>query len=458
MHDHHHAGGRHEQHRHTADGVEVPVGEVIPAGELAPDVDATHIVWIDASQGASGDMLLAALLDAGADAGSVAKVLELVAPGKLHLQQRTVERGPFRAHKVDVMADEQNPPARHLSDVEQLLANPEIPHYTRDLATTAFRELARAEAAVHGMDIESVHFHEVGALDSIGDIVGVCEAFRTLGIARASSSVVALGDGVVKTQHGLLSVPPPAVAELAKGWQVEAGGPPEAGELCTPTGLVLIRTLCDEVSALPPMTTTSIGIGAGNRVRKDRAGVLRVVLGSPIAATPAPAEALTVCEVSANLDDMDPRLLPGVITEALAAGALDAWLSPIVMKKGRPGHTLTILCTPEESHQMGNLLLASTTTLGVRISAPMTRLVLQRALVPVQVDGQVVHIKVAGDGQTITKLNPEFDDLAALSSSPLTAVDQIRTAAREAGLFPGAAWPTHNPDSAQATTPPAQEQ
>lgn len=449
-------GGHAHGHVTSADGEAVPPGTVIEPGKLWVDeAEPRRRLWIDASQGASGDMLLGALLDAGADAASVARVLEIVAPGKLHLQWRRVERGPFAALKVDVIADEPEPPTRHLADIEAMLAAPEVPEATRDLALDAFRRLARAEAAVHGMDVEEVHFHEVGALDSIGDIVGVAEAIRTLAVDRATSSVVAVGTGTVSTQHGLLTVPPPAVVELSRGWQVEAGGPAEAGELCTPTGLTLIRAICSHVEDLPRMTVRSVGVGAGSRVRADRAGVLRALVGDVVTPTvqpstrtedPAP-NGRDVHEVSANVDDLDPRVWPAVIDRLLDAGAVDAWLTPIVMKKGRPAHTITALAPAEAVTCVADALVTHTSTIGVRITPAMHRRVLQRIWVPVEIASMKVRIKVSGDGpgHPIQQATAEFIDVERLAEHlqvpQRVALSQAQTVAWGTGLYPGAPWP-----------------
>lgn len=449
--------GHHHHGVTTADGGRVPEGTRIePTEVLAHAPSATRAVWIDASQGASGDMLLAALIDAGADAGSIAAVLDLVAPHKLHLQTRRVQRGPFSAMKVDVIADEVNPPARHLSDIVQMLSVPGIPAFTVDLALAAFRPLAEAEAAVHGTTVEQVHFHEVGALDSIGDIVGVAEAIRTLGIGEGASSVVAVGSGTVQTQHGLLTVPPPAVIELSRGWQVEAGGPPEAGELCTPTGMALIRALCDRVEGLSTMTVESIGTGAGSRIRADRPGVVRVVIGSPPAVTPtrendesaAEHSPREVSEVAANVDDLDPRLWPAVLERLLEAGAVDVWLTPVLMKKGRPSHIVTALAPTPAIPNVTDCLLAHTSTIGVRVSAPWHRRVLERAWFPVIVSGHPVRIKVSGEGPgaEIHQATAEFVDVEALSEAlgipQKVALGNAQSAAWAVGLHPEAPWPT----------------
>lgn len=455
-HHHHHHDGTGHTHRVTAaDGVRVPAGTRIAPGAIAATAPAERVLWLDAGQGASGDMLLAALLDAGADAESVAAVLELVAPGALHLQTRRVQRGPFAARKVDVIADEVDPPARHLSDVVALLAAPGIPEWTRKTARRAFELLARAEAKVHGTSVDAVHFHEVGALDSIGDIVGVCEAFRTLGIARAFSSPVAVGAGTVSTQHGLLAVPPPAVVELARDWQVLAGGPDDVGELTTPTGMVLIRTLCESVASLPTMHLDSVGIGAGTRIRADRAGVLRVFLGraaprpGPEPSRGTPSE---VIEVSANIDDLDPRVWPAVLDRLLDAGSVDAWLTPIIMKQGRPAHTISALVEADVVEAVVDALVSHTSTIGVRISTPWRRRVLRRIWRAVDVDGNSVRIKVSGNGPgaPIQQATAEFRDVAALADAlgvpQRVALARAQSVAWDNGLHPGAEWPADEGD------------
>lgn len=450
-HDHSHSHDHTHGHDHvvTADGATVPAGTRIEPGKLwQPSLnEPSTTLWIDATEGASGDMLLAALIDAGANAESIATVLNTIAPGKLHLQKRRVQRGPFSALKVDVIADEPNPPARHLSDIERMLATSEVPDLTRDMAIDAFRRLAQAEAKVHGATIESVHFHEVGALDSIGDIVGVCEAIRTLSVTSATSSVVAVGAGTITTQHGTLTVPPPAVAELARGWQVEAGGPADVGELCTPTGMALIRTVCASVGPVPVMTMMSVGVGAGTRERHDRAGVLRIMSGT------APTDEHgdgddQVVHVEANVDDLDPRVWPAVIDRLLDAGALDAWLTPIVMKKGRPAHIMSALTRQAQAEAVTDALLTHTSTIGVRISAPAHRRVLQREWHTVTVDGHPVRIKVSGDGPgtPIQQATAEFADvekLADLLSAPQrVALARAQITAWDHGLHPGAPWPS----------------
>ncbi|WP_350257444.1 nickel pincer cofactor biosynthesis protein LarC [Scrofimicrobium sp. R131] len=445
-----------EPHHHhvNADGEPVAPGRRIEPGQVWLNTPETpeRSLWIDASEGVAGDMLLAALIDAGADAGSIATVLDRVAPGKLHLQTRAVKRGGMAALKVDVIADEPEPPVRHLAEIEEMLDHSGVPEKTRDWARAAFRRLAKAEARAHGDTVDSVHFHEVGALDSIGDIVGVCEALRTLNITSATSSVVAVGAGQIQTSHGTLAVPPPAVAELARGWQIEAGGGPEVGELCTPTGMTLIRTVCQAVEPLPSLLVESVGRGAGTRIRADRPGLVRVLIGTKGTASVVEAPVTdpavqAVHLIEANVDDLDPRLWPAVYDRVLDAGAIDVWLTPIVMKKGRPGHTLSALSYQQHLDAVTDAFVTHTSTIGIRISAPGYRRVLQRIWRTIDLEGQPVRIKISGDGPgaTIQQATAEFVDVErvarVLDQPQRIVLARAGVEAWSEGLYPGAPWP-----------------
>nr|BFE71715.1 hypothetical protein GCM10020092_050160 [Actinoplanes digitatis] len=277
--------------------------------------------WIDASAGVAGDMLLGALLDAGAGLEVVRRAIDEVLPGSVALSVTQVTRAGLRALKADVDPLVAAPPHRTWRDIRPLLEG-------NDDALAVFGRLVGAEARVHGTEPEEVHFHEVGALDSIADVVGVCAALRDLGVTSVSAGEVALGSGRVRTAHGELPVPAPAVLELARGWRVSGGG---GHELATPTGLAVIRALATRCEDLPPMTVDAVGVGAGGRDTPGRANVVRVVIGAP---EPGTAEAVVL---EANVDDLDPRLWPGVLAGLLSAGADDAWLVPILMKKGPYG-------------------------------------------------------------------------------------------------------------------------
>jgi uncharacterized protein (TIGR00299 family) protein len=399
----------------------------------------TH-AWVDATAGVAGDMLLGALLDAGADPDAVARAVDAVIPGSVRIDVRTVTRAGLRAVQADVVPLAADPPHRTWQDIRALLEGAPLPARVRDRATAVFARLAEAEARVHGVPAAEVHFHEVGALDSIADVVGVCAALDELGAGTVSAGEVALGSGQVRTAHGELPVPVPAVAELARGWRVRAGG---AGELATPTGMALIRELATTCEELPAMTVDGVGVGAGGRDTPGRPNVVRVVLGSPVAdRTPMADEPAVVLE--ANVDDLDPRLWPGVLRGLLEAGAADAWLVPIVMKKGRPAHTLTVLCTPDRAAGLRARIFRDTSTLGVR-EAPRRKVALDRAFVPVELPGGTVTVKIGHADGVIVQVMPEFDEVAALARRTgrpeRVVLQEAVAAALDAGLAIGGPVP-----------------
>ena len=408
-HDHEHTPDHENKpghgHRHRPAGL-TRVQATAIAGELA----ANRLAWIDAGNGIAGDMLLGALIDAGADAGAIAALLEGLVPGELHLEIAEVVRGGQRATKVEVIADEPNPPARHLSDVEALLRGATVPARTRELALACFRRLAEAEGRVHGVPATDVHFHEVGALDSIADVVGCCEAVRLLGIQRVVASPITVGAGHQQMAHGLMSIPPPAVAELLKGWPSQSGDDEQVGELATPTGVALVRVLAQRPGGLPQMTVAAVGTGAGTKELPNRSNTVRVFVSTGLDAPPAPPG--QVIQVEANVDDLDPRLWPGVIDRLLEAGAVDAWLTAILMKKGRPAHTIHALCPPETQQAVCDAIFTNTSTIGVRFHAPAHRRVLARSWQQLEVAGQPIRMKVSSDEHGVRQVTPEFDDVA----------------------------------------------
>lgn len=404
-HDHGHTHGHHHEHQHHPTGL----SRVQPTA-IAGEIPISRLAWIDASNGVAGDMLLGALIDAGADAGAIAALLDGLLPGELHLEIGQVVRGGQRATKVEVIADEPNPPARHLSDIESLLAGATVPARTRELAVACFRRLAEAEGRVHGVPATEVHFHEVGALDSIADVVGCCEAVRLLGIEHVVASPITVGGGHQQMAHGLMSIPPPAVAELLKGWPSQSGGDEQVGELATPTGVALVRVLANSPGGLPPMTVAAVGTGAGTKELANRPNTVRVFLSTGLDTPAAPPG--QVIQVEANVDDLDPRLWPGVIDRLLEAGAVDAWLTPILMKKGRPAHTIHALCPPETQQRVCDAILSNTTTIGVRFHAPAHRRVLARSWQQLVVAGQPIRMKVSSDETGVRQVTPEFDDIA----------------------------------------------
>lgn len=453
-------------------------------GVRAPDDRPLRVAWVDVRAGVAGDMLLGALLDAGATLSVVREQVAAVLPDTVLLTVREVSRAGLRATKLDVRLRAADQPERSWVDVRALIEAAELPPAVRTMALGAFRQLAQAEARVHGRPVDDVHFHEVGAWDSIADVVGVCAALHDLGVARLHvGEPVALGSGTVSTAHGELTVPAPAVLELSRGFEVAVGGD---GELATPTGLALLRALVSTTVEAAPLVPERIGVGAGSQDFAERANVVRVVLGpapstaavpaAPPAAPPAvpiPAAAPvppaprdpdsgyvedSVVQLEATVDDLDPRVWPSVLEAVLAAGALDAWLAPVAMKKGRPGHVVAALVALPADTGSGDTLGAVrdalfrlTSTFGVR-ARPASRWTLHRDWVPVDVAGERVRIKVGyvvrGEPE-IVRATPEFEDAADLATRwgvPVGEVlDAAGAAAIAAGLVPGNPWPPAAP-------------
>jgi uncharacterized protein (TIGR00299 family) protein len=401
-------------------------------------VTADRHAWIDASAGVAGDMLLGALIDAGAGLATVQRAVDAVIPGSVRLTATTVTRAGLRALKADALPLVADPAPQTWRGIRELLARAELTGRVRDRANAVFARLAEAEAHVHGIPAEDVHFHEVGALDSIADVVGVCAALDELGVATLTAGEVALGSGKVRSGHGELPVPVPAVAHLARGWRVRAGG---VGELATPTGMATIRALAASCEDLPVMVVDEVGVGAGSRDTPGRANVVRVLIGT----VPEPDTRLEpIVLLEANVDDLDPRLWPEVLAGLLRCGAADAWLVPIVMKKGRPAHTLSMLCHPDRAGEMRERVLRETSTLGVR-EQTLHRYALPRAFVDIDLDGGTVAVKVAHRDGVIMQVMPEFEQVAEaarrLRRPERLVLQQAEAAAAGAGLIVGAALP-----------------
>ena len=382
------------------------------------------MLWLDTSAGASGDMLLGALVGAGADLGAVQAAVDSLGTELIRLVASRVTRAGLAATKVDVEVGESDV-RRTWPDLRQLITDASLAPQVRDRALDVFARLARAEAAAHGIDADQVHFHEVGALDSLADVVGVAAALHDLGIEPVFCSPVALGQGTVTAAHGVLPVPGPAVlAVLAEvGAPVGAGG--IEGEACTPTGAALLASTVSSWGPMPPMRVTRVGTGAGGRDPEGRANVVRAVLGEP-APTDSSADRAVVIE--ANVDDLDPRVWPGVLTALLAAGASDAWLTPIIMKKGRPAHTLSVLAPVDAVPRLREVIFRESSSIGLREHV-VTKQALDREVVTVDVAGQDVRVKVARFDGEIVNVSPEYDDVAATAARLGRPVKDVLAAA-----------------------------
>jgi uncharacterized protein (TIGR00299 family) protein len=396
------------------------------------------IGWVDASAGASGDMLLGALLGAGVPVSVLADAVGAVAPEHVALRPEQVSRAGFAATACHVdVADSST--HRTWSDIAALLAGADLAEPVRARASATFERLAGAEAAVHGTSPADVHFHEVGALDAVADVVGVCAGLQHLGLDQLVVSTVAVGAGRVHGAHGDLAVPPPAVAELLRGVPSYAGpGGATVGELCTPTGAALLVANATSFGPQPAMSVSSVGVGAGGRDPGTHANVLRLLVGrpaaDPAAASPAVARPGPLL-LEANIDDLDPRLWPNVIAALLLAGASDAWLTPIIMKKGRPAHTLTALVTDDRAAAVRTEMFEQTSTIGLREIA-VGKTALDRSMRSVEVDGHRIAVKLASRDGRVVNVQPEYDDVVrAATASGRPVKDVLADAAAASRPF-----------------------
>ena len=442
-----------------------------------PEPDSARVGWLDLSCGVSGDMMLGSLVDAGVALELLAEAVgSLRLPVRLHAE--TVTRAGLRALHVTVVitGEAGSGPVRTWGSVRDLLTAAPLKPHVREGALRTFAALADAEASVHGVAPDDVGFHEVGGLDALADIVGVCAGFDALGLAGLTASRIALGGGATGTlglagtagmpgavgaagmpgavgaagpdgtrgqnpahgagtaagttvaalaagrhpAHAVLPVPAPAVLALLRAAGAPAAGGPVDVELCTPTGAALVASLASGYGALPPVVVEAVGTGAGSRELPGRPNVVRLVVGR---AEDSPADAALVLET--NVDDLDPRAWPSVLTALLAAGASDAWITPILMKKGRPAHTLSVLTTPDQVPQLRRTVYEQTTTLGIR-EVTVTKHALRRASVTVEVDGQEIRVKTGElpDGSRVNAM-PEWEDVvraARLLNRPVKSV------------------------------------
>jgi uncharacterized protein (TIGR00299 family) protein len=393
--------------------------------------------WVDATAGVAGDMLLGALVDAGAPLADLQSAVDAVMPESIRLASTLVWRAGMRATKVDVHPTETDQAHRSWRDIQALLEHADLAVQVREQARRVFGRLAEAEARVHGVAADEVHFHEAGGWDSIADVVAVCAALDWLGVTSMSCSAVALGSGRVAASHGGLPVPVPAVLEMSAGWRVLSGG---EGELATPTGMALLTALCRESCDLPAMSVRAVGVGAGTADVPGHPNVVRVVLGDRTDSAGHPDDPVVMSVLETNVDDMDPRVWPTVLASLLNAGAADAWLVPIVMKKGRPAHMLAVLTPVGRRDVLRRLIFELTSTIGVREVA-VTRIALDRFWVPLLVAGGQVRLKVAHRGGEVVHATPEFDDaaeVAAQRSVPVRRVlEEAVAAAEREGFVPG---------------------
>ena len=372
-----------------------------------------RIAYFDCIAGISGDMALAALLDAGADLGLVRGRLAALPVEPFDLSVAEVDVSGIRALRVSVKAGSAGV-IRTYASIRSMLDAADLPEDARRIAQRIFRRLAEAEARVHRKEVDLVTFHEVGAVDSIVDIVGTSLALTSLGVERVFASAVPTGLGMTRTEHGAMPIPAPAVVELLRGAPLYSRGVPV--ELVTPTGAAILSALVEGYGELPRIRIDSVGYGAGTH-RLDFPDVLRVLVGETEGAAggarPAPPETEEVV-LETNVDDLSPELAAYAVERLLAAGAQDAWVTPIVMKKGRPAVTISVLCSPERADALARVLFRETGTLGVR-AVPVSKRALERTELRVETRHGRVGVKVGFlEGRPVV-VAPEYEDCARLA-------------------------------------------
>lgn len=377
------------------------------------------ICYFDAFSGISGDMTVGALLDAGADWSALESALHSLNLDASFRIEKTKRKG-IAASKFSVQFSEQKK-HRHLPHIEKIILAGQLSERARQNALAVFRRLGEAEAKSHDVPIEKVHFHEVGAVDSICDIVGACMALDLLGIEEVHSSRINVGSGTVNTEHGVLPVPTPATAELLKDRPVYSAGPET--ELTTPTGAALVTTLASGFGSLPPLNVLSQGFGAGDKDFAMQANLLRVLIGE----TSGASQATTVTMIEVNIDDSTPQVLGFTMERLFEAGALDVTLTPVFMKKNRPATVVSVMTVPELVDELAAILFAETSTLGIRILQAERR-VLARDTARVETRYGMVRVKFAETGA----FAPEYDDCRDAAKSHSVPLRTVMAEASEA--------------------------
>lgn len=382
-------------------------------------------LYFDSFAGASGDMILGAMVDAGVDPQAVTKQLALLNVSGFDVRFEKVKRAGLSAtHAVVTIQPEHA--HRHLSDILKIIDNSSLSAGVKERASKIFTRLAQAEARVHNEPVEDVHFHEVGALDAIVDVIGAAICFDLLGIEEFACSPLHVGSGVVEMAHGRFPVPPPAVADLLKG--VPFYSTDIKGELLTPTGAAIITTVSGNYGPLPTIEVAQIGYGAGSRDYESFPNVLRVLVGTT---EPESVSEERLLMIETNIDDVSPQIIGHVMNRAFELGALDCYFTAVQMKKNRPGVLLSVLCDKSVKDSIMQLLFKETTTLGVR-TYEVERRALARSIVTVETQYGPIDVKVAHlNGQVVNEM-PEFDQCRNAAAKAGVAVKVVEDAVRVA--------------------------
>jgi uncharacterized protein (TIGR00299 family) protein len=386
------------------------------------------IAYFDCFSGAAGDMIVAALVDAGAPLDTLKRELRKLPLEGWELVAREVRKGAFRAIKVDVGIDSRaHAHDRTLGDVLTIVERSGLGAAVRERAARIFTRLADAEARAHGTTRDAVHFHDVGAVDAIVDVTGAVVGLELLGVQAVHVSALPLGGGFVDGPHGKIPVPAPGTAELLRGFPVVDTS--VRAELVTPTGAAILTTLAASAGRMPAMTVAAVGYGAGTRDLPDAPNVLRCFVGE---AAEAARGDETILQVETTIDDMSPQLYEPLVERLFEAGALDVFLQPVVMKRGRPGVVVTSLCAPDRIDDLARVLFEETSTIGVRWSE-WRRARLARETVTLTTVYGAIPFKVSRLGGRVVTVTPEFADVARIAREKALPVREVLDAARADG-------------------------
>jgi uncharacterized protein (TIGR00299 family) protein len=378
------------------------------------------LAYFDCFSGISGDMTLAALVDAGCPLETLRSGLQGLQVPDWTISAEKVWKNGMAATLVKVVTENRSQ-HRGLPAILEILDKSQLSEAVRKSASAIFTKLGEAEAAVHDVPLEKIHFHEVGAVDAIVDIVGACIGFYVLGIEKFACSALNVGGGTAKMAHGVLPVPAPATAKLLQGKPTYSNGVQR--ELVTPTGAAIVATLCEWFGPQPAMSVSAIGYGAGSADLEGQPNVVRIMVGDAAEKiVPGFDEEITVIE--ANLDDMNPQIYGYFLEKALAAGALDVYTTPVQMKKNRPGTLLTLLCNPADTNALMSLIFEETTTLGARAYTAQRR-TLPRETVRVHTQYGDVHVKLARVNGSIRHVAPEYEDCRKLAAEKNVPLQQV---------------------------------
>ncbi|GIU81517.1 MAG: nickel pincer cofactor biosynthesis protein LarC [Acidobacteria bacterium] len=385
------------------------------------------VLYFDCFAGASGNMILGALVGLGVNADELIEKLRLMKIPDFQIEFSEQDKSGIKAIYAEVKAPDEKH-HRHLSEIERIISESSLSAQVKDRACRIFRKIAEAEAKIHGVAIEKIHFHEVGAMDSILDIVGACVGFEILGIQKFICSPINTGHGFVQMQHGQFPIPAPAVTEILQGIPIYSNE--IEGELITPTGAAIIATLCSEFGTMPKMKIEKVAYGAGKRDYQNFPNVLRLLLGEEIESpneetytsktfqnaedSPNHKTTETLILLETNVDDVSPEVLGFLMEKAFQLGALDCWFTPIQMKKSRPGVMISVLCEKGKENEFAKLLYNETSTLGIRFYETK-RQSLRRQIVSFQSKYGSVNLKISHLDDEIISIKPEYEQIREIA-------------------------------------------